>query len=117
MITPAGSGYLLTIFFKTINGPTSGPVEVVAGTYKQTAKILNFAAMSSAPATPPVYSDTQDAADLKFTIKEGEPPTLVLEVSAPTIVRLMSDSFDEDMTIPIAADKMQLVPQAGRGAN
>jgi hypothetical protein len=112
-VTPAGTGYLLTLFFRVTNGTTSGTVDIVAGTYNQTAKILNFAAMSAIPSAPPVLSDTADAARLKFTVSDRETPTLVLEVSGPTIVRFISDSLDGDLTIPIAAEKMPL-PQSNK---
>lgn len=108
MITPAGNNYLLTLFFSATNSLNSGPVQIDAGTYKQTAKILNFAPMTAAPVEPSAYSDMRDAARLKFMVSPRETPTIVLEVSGPTIVRFTSDSFDNDLTIPIAADKMQL---------
>jgi hypothetical protein len=109
-LTPAGTGYLLTLFFRVTNGTTSGTVDIVAGTYNQTAKILNFAAMSAIPSAPPVLSDTADAARLRFNVSNRETPTLVLEVSGPTIVRFISDSLEGDLTIPIAAEKLQLAP-------
>ncbi|MDB6022265.1 MAG: hypothetical protein JWQ04_2122 [Pedosphaera sp.] len=107
-LTPAGTGYILTLFFQTTGSSSSGNVTVEAGTYKQTARILNFASMSSSPPLPPTLTETGDAARLQFAVSTREAPTLVLELSAPTILRLVSNSFDTDLTIPVAADKMQL---------
>ena len=111
-ISPAGTGYLLTLFFRVTNGASSGTVDIAAGTYKETAKILNFASLSSIPSEPPALSETADVARLRFSISDRETPTLVLEVSSPTIIRLISDSIEGDLTIPIAAEKMQLTPIA-----
>ncbi len=108
-IVPAGSNYLLTLFFHTIGTPTSGPVEMAVATYKQTARILNFAPMTSLPFQPPVINAAGDIAQLQFNVTDREPPTLVLEVSAPTIVRFISDSMEGNLTVPIAAEKM-LIP-------
>jgi hypothetical protein len=108
IVTPTPSGYLLTLFFNVTNGVTSGTVDIAAGTYKQSAKIANFAAMSSIPSPPPVISAMGDVARLTFSITSRETPQLVLEVSGPTIVRFVSDSLDGDLTIPIAAEKMPL---------
>lgn len=108
-ILPAGSGYLVTLFFKPANNSAAGPVEMVAGTFRQTAKILNFAELGANPAEP-VLNDTGDAAKLRFNVSPNDNPTIVLELSAPTIVRVSSDALDQDLTIPVAADKMQLSP-------
>jgi hypothetical protein len=95
-----------------VNGATSGAVEMDAGTYNQTAKILNFAAMSANATEAPVINAAGDVGHLRFTVTDRETPTLVLEFSAPTIVRLVSDSLDADLTIPVAADRMQIAPVA-----
>ncbi len=115
-VTQAGANYILTLFFRTVttgNNPSSGVVEVMAGTYKQTAKILSFAAMTAGPTEPFTVNDTGDVARLRFAVSDREPPTLVLELSAPTIVRVVSDAFDADLTLPVAADRMQL-PSASK---
>jgi hypothetical protein len=103
----------VTLFFKNTGTSASGSVEVMAGTYKQTARIVNFAAMTSATTRPPVINDTGDVARLTFPVSDREPPTLVVEVSAPTIVRLDSDALESDVTVPVAVDRMAL-PQAGK---
>ena len=107
-VTQSGTGYILTLFFRATNNPPGGAVDLVAGTYKQTAQILNFASMTSAPTAPSTLNATGDVARLRFTVSDRESPTLVLELTAPTIVRLVSESLDTDLTIPVAADKMQL---------
>lgn len=112
-ITPAGSNYFLTLFFNVAGTPTAGSVTMEVGAYKQTARILNFASRSSLPNDPAVYNDVGDAARLRFSVSPAEQPTLVLEVSGPTIVRFSSDSLDSELTVPIAADRMQL-PAASR---
>jgi hypothetical protein len=112
-ILPAGTGYLVTLFFKAGNASSTGQVEMMAGTFRQTAKILNFAALGATPAEP-ILNDTGDAARLRFIVNPNEAPTVVLELSAPTIVRVSSDSLDSDLTIPVAADKMQLAPAASK---
>ncbi len=109
-VTQNGTGYVLTLFFKATNNPPGGAVDLMAGTYKQTAHILNFASMTSAPTAPSTLNATGDVARLRFTVSDRESPTIVLELTAPTIVRLVSESLDTDLTIPVAADKMQLTP-------
>jgi hypothetical protein len=113
-ITQAGQHYILTLFFRAtfVNGATSGMVDVAAGTYNQTAKILNFASMTSSPSEAASINAEADVARLRFGVSDRETPTLVIEFSGPTIVRLVSDSLDTDLTIPIAADKMPIAPVA-----
>lgn len=107
-VAQSATGYILTMFFKATNNPPGGTVDMMAGTYKQTARILNFASMTSAPTASPTLNATGDVARLRFTVSDRESPTIVLELTAPTIIRLVSESLDTDLTIPVAADKMQL---------
>jgi hypothetical protein len=110
VVSQAGNSYILTLFFRVTSSVTSGSVDVVAGTYKQTARIINFAPMTSGAIESPIINSTGDVARLKFSVNPRETPTLVLELSAPTIVRVASDSLDTDVTVPVAADRMQLGP-------
>jgi hypothetical protein len=107
-VTQVGNDYTLTLFFRASDPSVTGMVEVEAGIYKQTAKIVNFAAMTTGPAETAAFNETGDAARLRFNVSPREAPTLILEVSGPTIVRLSSDTFDSDLTLPIAAEKLQL---------
>ena len=58
-------------------------------------------------------NETGDAARLRFTVSGSEPPPLVLELSAPTIVKLTGDALQQDVTVPVAADRLQL-PSVGQ---
>jgi hypothetical protein len=106
-IAPAGNNYLLTLVFTVTNG-VSGTVDIMAGTYKLSARILNFNQIGAGAGELPQYNDAGDVAKLTFHVTPRETPTVVLEFSAPTIVRVVSDSLDNDLTVPIAADKMRI---------
>ncbi len=107
-VTRSGSGYLLTLSFKASNNTPIGAVDLVAGTFRQTAKILNFACVGSGSSDPAVMNETGDAARLRFTISGSEPPLLALELSAATIVKLTGDALQQELTVPVAADRLQL---------
>jgi hypothetical protein len=113
-VTQAGANYILTLFFHATfaNGSSGGLVTLEAATYNQTAKIVNFAAMTASPTEAPIMNETGDVGRLRFAVTDRETPAIVIEFSAPTIVRLASDSLDTDLTVPVAADRMQLVPTA-----
>ena len=50
-----------------------------------------------------------DAARLKFTMSRGDVPVVVeMALSGPTIVKVVGDALAEELTLPIAADQMQL---------
>ncbi len=111
-VTQAGANYILTLFFHATfaNGSSGGLVTMEAATYNQTARIVNFAAMTSSPTEAPVMNETGDIGRLRVSaVSDRETPAIVIEFSAPTIVRLASDSLDTDLTVPVAADRMQLV--------
>lgn len=108
-IQPSGTGFLVTLNF-ALNNNNSGTVDMMAGTYRQTAKIVNISPVGAAPIGPPQFTPGGDAAKIQFNVTAGQPPTVVLELSAPTIIRIESDSFDNDLTIPVAADRMQIPP-------
>jgi hypothetical protein len=106
-IAPAGNNYLLTLVFTVTNG-VSGRVDMMAGTYKLSARILNFNQIGAGAGELPQFNDAGDVAKLSFHVTPRETPTVVLEFSAPTIVRVISDSLDTDLTVPVAADKMRI---------
>ena len=102
-----GSNYILSLFFKPNGNQSLGSVELVAGTYQQTAKILNFAAVTPGQTEPAIMNDFGDAARLKFVPRGGDSSIVIaLELSAPTIVRVSGDALEGDLTIPVAADKL-----------
>lgn len=110
-VVPAGTNYLLTIFFnKTPTSAANGTVEVDAATYQLTARILNFAPMTAGTVELPIMNDAGDIARLRFRVNDREPPTLVMEFSAPTLVQLISEAFDRPITIVVGPFKM---PAAG----
>ncbi len=102
-----GSNYVLSLFFKPVGSQPVGAVELIAGTYQQTAKILNFAAVTPGQTEPAVMNDLGDASRLKFVPRGGDSTIVVaLELTAPTIVRVTGDVLDGDLTIPVAAEKL-----------
>ena len=103
-----GSNYILSLFFKATGSQPVGSVELIAGTYRQTARILNFASVTPAGQTEPaVMNDVGDAARLKFTpLRSDAPIVIALELTAPTIVRVSGDALEGDLTIPVAAEKL-----------
>jgi hypothetical protein len=107
-ITQTPNSYVLTLFFRNTGGASGGSVEMVAGTYKQTARIIAFSSMTSPTKNAAEINDVGDAARLVFDVAENESPALSIEFSGPTIVRFVSESFDNDLIIPVAADKITL---------
>jgi hypothetical protein len=108
-VTRNGPGFLLTLVFKATTSKPMGEVELVAGTYEQTARILHFAAPGAFQSEEPVMNDYGDAARLKFTPARGEVPILVeLGLTAPTIVKLTGDALEQELIVPVAANRMQL---------
>lgn len=104
-----GSNYILTLYFKATNDRPVGPVDFIAGTYRQTAKIVNFAARAPLQSDAPTLNEAGDAARLTFNVARADVPIAVdLEVTGPTIVKFVGDVLQEELTIPIAADKMQV---------
>jgi hypothetical protein len=104
-----GSNYILTLFFKTTNDRPVGTVDLIAGTYRQTSKIVSFAARAPLQSDAPMLNDAADAARLTFNVARADTPIAVdLEVNGPTIVKFVGDVLQEELTIPIAADKMQV---------
>lgn len=102
-----GSNYILSLFFKATGSQVIGVVDLIAGTYRQTARILNFASVTPGQSEPAVMNDLGDAARLKFTPPRGDAPIVIaLELTAPTIVRVSGDVLDGDLTVPVAADKL-----------
>ena len=113
-VSQNGTNYVLTLIFRPTNATRPvGLVDLIAGTYRQTAKVVNFAARAPNQSDPPTFNDTGDAARLTFTdTNVGLPVVLELDVTAPTIVRIVGDALEEDLTIPIASEKMQLPSDA-----
>jgi hypothetical protein len=110
-VTRNGTNYVLTLIFKKTDSRPMGNVDLVAGTFEQTAKILNFTAPGAAQADEPVMNEFGDAAQLKFTVARGDVPVLVgLELTAPTIVRLTGDALEQELVLPVAASRMQPPP-------
>jgi hypothetical protein len=108
-VTRDGTNYDLTLFFRPTNGKPVGTVELMAGTYRQTARILDFTARNVDQSDPASMNDAGDAARLKFTVTHVDSPVVVeLALSAPTIVKIVGDELAEDLTLPVAADQMQL---------
>lgn len=108
-VTHDGTNYDLTLFFRSTNNKPVGAVELVAGTYRQTARITGFTARNVDQLEAPVMDDVGDAARLKFTMSRGDVPVVVeMALSGPTIVKVVGDALAEELTLPIAADQMQL---------
>jgi hypothetical protein len=103
-----GQNYLLTIFFKPTSQTAIGPVSLIAGTFKQTARIANFVLVTPGQSQPMMLNETQDAAQLQFNVAGGDAPAVAIELTAPTIVRVTGDALAEELTLPVAADKMTL---------
>jgi hypothetical protein len=108
-VTRNGTNYDLTMFFRPTNHKPVGTVELMAGTYRQTAKIVNFTARNVDQADAPVLNDIGDAAKLRFTVSHADAQVVVeLTLSAPTLVKLVGDELAEELTLPVAIDQMQL---------
>ena len=68
---------------------------MIAGTYRQTAKILNFASVTPGQSEPAVMNDLGDAARLKFNPARSDTPVVIaLELTGPTIVRVSGDVLE-----------------------
>ena len=104
-----GNNYLLTLNLKKPGGMPIGVIELVAGTYKQTAKILGFSCAAPDQSPAPVFNTEGDAADLTY-FASGDETTILIELSGPTIVRVSGDALEGDLTLPVAADKIKLAP-------
>jgi hypothetical protein len=113
-IVPAGSNYFLTLMFKPNNNSANGLVTMDVGTFNHTATIESFSAVGST--AEPVFNPTADAARLQFNVTSGSTATVVVVLSAPTIVRVSSDALVSDVTIPVAADKMQIPSASNKPA-
>jgi hypothetical protein len=108
-VTRDGTNYDLAMFFKSTNNKPPGTVELIAGTYRQTARIVNFTAQNVDAVDPPVMNDIGDAAKLKFTASRPDAQVEVdLVLSAPTLVKVTGDQLAEELTLPVAVDQMQL---------
>jgi hypothetical protein len=102
-----GANYILSLFFKATGSQPVGTVQLIAGTYRQTAKILNFGSVTPGQTAPAVMNDVGDASKLTFTPPQSNTPIVVaLEVNGPTIVRVSGDVLEGDLTVPIAADNL-----------
>jgi len=108
-VTMHGNNYLLSLNLKKSGGTPIGVIELVAGTYKQTAKILGFSCAAPDQSPAPVFNSEGDAADLTYFASSDE-TTVLLELSGPTIVRFSGDALEGDLTLPVAADKIKLAP-------
>jgi glutaredoxin 2 len=108
-VTRDGTNYDLTMFFRSTKNKPVGMVELTAGTYRQTAKIVNFTARNVDQVDPPIMNDIGDAAKLKFTVSHADAQVVVdLTLSAPTLVKVVGDELAEELTLPVAIDQMQL---------
>jgi hypothetical protein len=108
-VTRDGTNYDLAMFFKPSNNKPPGTVELIAGTYRQTARIVNFTAQNVDEVDPPVMNDIGDAAKLKFTASRPDTQVEVdLVLSAPTLVKVTGGQLAEELTLPVAVDQMQL---------
>ncbi len=106
-VSKRGVNYILSLFFKATGSQPIGTVELIAGTYRQTAKILNFGAVTPGQTESAVMNDLGDASRLKFTPPRTDAPIVVaLEVNGPTIVRVSGDALEGDLTVPIAAENL-----------
>lgn len=105
-IVPARNHYFVTLMFRPNSNTATGVVTMDVGTFNNTATVVDFSAEGS-PAAP-VFNPTSTAARLQFNVTPGTPPTVVVELSAPTIIRVSSDALASEVTIPVAAEKMAL---------
>jgi len=113
-VTRNGTNYVLALIFKKTNSRPMGNVDLVAGTFEQTAKISTFTAPGAAWSDEPVMNDFGDAGRLKFTVARGDVPVLVeLELTAPTIVKLTGEALEQELVLPVSANRMQ-PPPSGR---
>ena len=106
-VTTNASSYTLTLFFKATNDKDVGSVVLVAGTYRQSARILNFAPINAAQPAQPIINQEGDAARLTFTAA-GSDPQVAIEISAPTIVRVVGDPLEDEILLPVAMELAQL---------
>lgn len=106
-VSQNGPNYILTMFFQQASS-SIGTVSLVAGTYQQTAKIINFGLVSQSQVQPQpmVLNDTGDAAQFSFNVAAGDTPVVAMELTGPTIVRVTSDSLAQDLTLGVAAEKL-----------
>ncbi len=113
-VSQNGTNYVLTLILRPTNPSRPvGTVDLIAGTYRQTAKVVNFSAQPPNQSDPPIMNETGDAARLTFNATGvGLPVVIELDVTAPTVVRITGDVLEEDLTIPIASEKMVLPPDA-----
>ena len=108
-VTHSDSNLVLTLFFRPTNNKPIGDVELMAGTYRQTAKITGFTARNVQQVKPPVMNELGDAARLNFTAARTDAPIIVeVQLTAPTIVKLLGDPLEEELTLPVELDKMQM---------
>lgn len=108
-VTHNDTNLVLTLFFRPTNNKPMSDAELMAGTFRQTAKISGFTARNVAKVSPPVLNDLGDAARLNFTPARSDTPIIVeLQLTAPTIVKLLGDPLEEELTLPVEADKMQI---------
>ena len=113
-VTRRGTNFVLTMFLRPTNDKPLGGVELVAGTYRRTARIINFTARNVDQSEPATINADGDAGSLKFTVTKVDAPiTVEMELSAATIVRVVSDSLDQDLTLQVAVEQMRM-PIAGR---
>ncbi len=107
-----GSNFVLTLSF---HATATGPVELDAGTWRQTSRIASFTARNVDHLEPAAINDDGDAAVLKFSAGQIDTPILVyVELTDGTIVRIVSDSLEQPLTLPVHPELMRLPPRAGR---
>ena len=114
-VAPNGPNYILTIAFKPTSATPIGPVSLVAATFNRTAKIVSFGLVTPGQSEPMVINDavTRDAAQLKFTVAGGDAPVVGVELTGPTFVQVTGDALAQELTMPVAPEKMAL-PSAGK---
>jgi hypothetical protein len=113
-VTFNGSNYVLALSFKPSNSNPVGSVQLAAGTFMQTARIVSFTASNVEHVEPLSLDDAGDAAVIKFSAGAVDAPIIVaLEITDATIVRMVSDSLEQPLTLPVHAELMR-VPRASR---
>ena len=106
-ITQSGTNYILSLVFRNIG--TGGFVDMAAATYKQTARIMDISSINSSSQETPQINDTGDVAKLRYMAGTDALSSVVITLSGPTIVRVLSDSIDPaGLTIPVAAERLNL---------
>jgi len=109
-----GSNFVLALSFKPSNSNPVGQVDLAAGTYRQTARILAFTAHNVESVAEPTINAAGDGAVLHFTANKVDGLVIIeLVFSDATIVRLESDTLEAPLTLPVAVDQMRL-PRASR---